>query len=577
MLTLFRTGTTCVSPLVWSLQLEGCSRSDELTGALMARRTFDVVHVMEILVHWDAGRSQSEIATSLGVDRKTVKKYLTPAIEAGMEPGSGRTQAEWSVLARGWFPQLADTSLRQVSWPLIEPHRDYIVAQLEEGVTKQTIWQRLAEERGLDASVASLKRWIAANLPEQALRQRVTVLGDDPPPGQEGQIDYGYLGMWLDPLGGRRCRVWGFVMVLSCSRHLFLRPVLRMDQAAWTECHVEAFAFFGGAPARLVPDNLKTGVIKADLYDPLLNRSYAELAAHYGVLIDPARANKPKDKPRVERPMPYCRDSFFRGRQFASLEAMQAEASRWSLQVAGRRSCRPLHGAAPLSVFEAVEREELTPLPRSVFVLAVWSRPTVGPDIHVKVGKSLYSVPWRFIGAKVDARATGTMVQIFAKGELIATHPAIARGKQTDYSHYPPEKIAFRMRTPVWCRTRAAEIGEDAVAVIADLLAVNALFRLRAAQGVLGLADKHGPERLEAACGKALAVGDPTYRTIKGILAAGAETDPPPTGTGDGGAAAFLHGPDTLFGNVVSLPSTDDGSDTGTDQEPADEERGASA
>jgi transposase len=542
----------------------------------MARRTFDGANVTEILVHWDAGRSQSEIATSLGLDRKTVKKYLTPAIESGLEPGSVRTQAEWSLLVREWFPQLADTTLRQYSWPLIEPHRDYIVEQLEAGVTKATIHQRLRDEHDLQASVASVKRWIAANLPEQALRSKVTVLGEDPAPGSEGQIDYGYLGSWVDPIGGRRRRVWGFVMVLCCSRHLFLRPVLRMDQATWTECHVEAFRFFGGAPARLVPDNLKTGVIKADLYDPLINRCYAELAAHYGVLIDPARARKPRDKARVERPMPYCRDSFFRGRTFASIEHMQAEAVRWSLEVAGRRSCRPLHGAAPLSVFEAVERDELKPLPRTVFVLATWSRPTVGPDIHVKVGKTLYSVPWRYIGTKVDARATATTVQLFCTGELIATHPFKARGKQTDYSHYPPEKIAFRMRTPVWCRTRAAEIGEDTTAVIDDLLAVNALFRLRAAQGVLGLATKYGATRLESACGKALLVGDPTYRTIKGILAAGTETDPPPGGTGDGGAAAFLHGPDMLFGNpfanVVPLPTSDDARGPGVDDDRVDEQ-----
>jgi len=259
----------------------------------MARRTFDVPDVTEILVHWDAGRSQSEIATSLGLDRKTVKKYLSPAVGAGVAPGSGRSQAEWAVLVREWFPELTDSRLRQVSWPLIEPYRDYIVAQLEAGVTKQTIWQRLRDEQGLQASVASLKRWIAANLPEESLRQQVRVLREDVPAGQEGQIDYGYLGSWVDPVGGRRRRVWGFVMVLACSRHLFLRPVLSMDQAAWTQCHVAAFEFFDGCPARLVPDNLRTGVERADLYDPLINRSYAELAAHYGVLIDPARARKP--------------------------------------------------------------------------------------------------------------------------------------------------------------------------------------------------------------------------------------------------------------------------------------------
>jgi hypothetical protein len=260
---------------------------------------------------------------------------------------------------------------------------------------------------------------------------------------------------------------------------------------------------------------------------------------------------------------------------------MQADAARWSAEVAGRRQCRPLGGAAPASVFAALEADALGPLPRTPFTLATWTRPRVGPDIHIKVGQSLYSVPWRFIGTTVDARATATMVQIFANGELIATHIAKPRGKQTEMGHYPPEKIAFRMRTPTWCRTRAEQIGPNTVAVIADLLAVNALFRLRAAQGVLGLADKHSGERLEAACGKALAVGDPTYRTVKGILAAGAEADPPPPPAGDGGAAAHLHGPTRLFANVVPLhnasaavtdmPTTDAARDGDADVEGAEE------
>jgi hypothetical protein len=298
-------------------------------------------------------------------------------------------------------------------------------------------------------------------------------------------------------------------------------------------------------------------VERPDLYDPKINRSYAELAVHYDTLIDPARVRKPKDKARVERPMPYVRDSFWRGREFTSLAQMQQAAIVWCTDVAGGRSCRPLGGAAPLAVFRAVEAGALKPLPRKRFVLATWSRGTVGPDIHVKVGRCLYSVPWRFIGQKVDARSTFTMVQIFTAGQLIATHPARSAGKRTDMAHYPPEKIAFAMRTPTWCRTQAAGIGPHAVAVTAELLAVNALFRLRAAQGVLRLADKYGPVRLEAACGKAISVGDPSYRTVKGILAAGAETDPLPPSTGDGGAAAFLHGPERLFGNVVALPVTE--------------------
>src|SRR5271170_8074023 len=152
------------------------------------------------------------------------------------------------------------------------------------------------------------------------------------------------------------------------------------------------------------------------------------------------------------------------------------------------------------------------------------------------------------------------MVQLFAGGDLVKTHVRKALGKQADLGDYPPEKIAFHMRTPSWCRKKAAEIGPACAALIGGLLTDNALCRLRAAQGVLHLADKHQPGRLEAACAKAAAAGDPSYRTVKGILAAGTEASPVTTPAGDGGAAAFLHGPDALFaaeGNVVTLrPAT---------------------
>src|SRR6266568_987861 len=402
---------------------EDASLAAATTREPMARRTFDVVDVTEILIHWHAGRSISEVAASLGVDRKTIRKYLAPALAAGLAPGGPPLGAqEWAELVAGWFPQLADTRLRQVTWPQIGAHHDYIKQMLAAGVTQATIHQRLRDEQGLEASVASLRRYVAAMLPEELRRSQVVVLREQVPPGEEAQIDYGYLGSWVDPVGGHRRRVWAFVMVLACSRHLFVRPVLTMDQRAWTQAHVAAFEFFGGVPRRLVPDNLRTGVDRPDLYDPKINRSYTELASHYGVLVDPARARKPRDKARVERPMPYVRDSFWRGREFTSLEQMRAEAGRWSAEVAGRRACRPLDGAAPAAVFAAMEKGTLAPLPKDPFVLAEWSRCKVGPDIHVKVGRTLYSVPWRHIGKTLDARSTAAMVQLFLGGELVKTH-----------------------------------------------------------------------------------------------------------------------------------------------------------
>ena len=259
--------------------------------------------------------------------------------------------------------------------------------------------------------------------------------------------------------------------------------------------------------------------------------------------------------------MPYVRDSFWRGREFTSLTDMRAAALVWSREVAGTRACRPLDGAAPAAVFAAVEAQTMRSLPAAPFVLATWSSARVGPDIHTKVGATLYSLPWRFLGERVDARTTPSMVQFFHHGQLIKTHPRKDRGKQTDLGDYPPEKIAFHMRTPTWCRRRATEIGSATITVIDGLLAENALFRLRAAQGVLGLADKYDPARLEAACAVATAAGDPSYRTIKGILTAGTETAPTARPTGDAGAPAHLHGPQSLadpiahpIADVITLP-----------------------
>ena len=222
-----------------------------------------MIDICEIFEHWYAGRSKNEVAGSLGLSRNTVRKYVAAAETAGMVPGGPAVgQEEWARLAREWFPVLADTRLRQVTWPAIGEHRDYIVAQLEARVTVATIHQRLADERGLAVSVASLRRYVAANLPEEVRRSQVRVLSLHPAePGEQAQIDYGLLGRWADPVTGRVRAIWAFAMVLCCSRYLFVRPVITVDQRAWTECHVAAFEFFGGVPARLVPDNLKTGVV----------------------------------------------------------------------------------------------------------------------------------------------------------------------------------------------------------------------------------------------------------------------------------------------------------------------------
>lgn len=439
-----------------------------------------------------------------------------------------------------------------MTWPLIDPHAALIKSWLGHRVTVATIAQRLRDEHGVDVSESSVRRWVATHLGDEVARSKVTVPRPPVPPGSEAQIDYGKLGTWFDPAKGRRVSVQGFVMVLACSRHMFVQPVIDADQSAWCASHVAAFEFFGGVPARLVIDNLRTGVDKPDLYDPKLNRTYAELAVHYRTLIDPARVRKPKDKPRVERQMQFVRDSFWRGREFSTLAQMQAEALRWCSDVAGLRHSRALDGGQPLRVFEAVERDALMELPAAPFVLSVWSTGKVGLDTHMKIGKALYSVPWRLIGQTLHARTSGDIVQIFRDQHVVATHVRRLSGRATNTAHYPPEKIAFHLQGPTWCRKVAAEVGPAAELVIGDLLSPNAIHHLRAAQGILRLREKYGIDRLEAACSLAIDVGDPSYRTVKGILAAGTETEDPFGGTGSGDIAAipaFLRGPDQFSTN----------------------------
>jgi hypothetical protein len=192
--------------------------------------------------------------------------------------------------------------------------------------------------------------------------------------------------------------------------------------------------------------------------------------------------------------VPYARHSFFAGRaaEFTALDHMQVDAVRWCKEVANIRRCRPLGGVAPMDLFVAEEAHTLLALPRTAFELASWTKVKVHPDIHVKVGKALYSIPWHFVGKQLDAKEGGHTVAFFLDGVAVKTHVRVEKGKQTDYSDHPPEKIAFLQRNPVWCRKRAAEIGPSAAELVDALMEVNALYRLRSAQA--------GPQRTRTGC-----------------------------------------------------------------------------
>jgi transposase len=511
----------------------------------LARRVFTVRDVAEILNHWQAGRSIRAISRSLGASRPAIRKYISIAYAHGFRPGCLPPPEGWQAFLKGAAPEIFNPAIGSAIFAEICSHHQAIKDSLEH-TNVMTSWLRLREEPGLKVSYSSFYRYVKKYLPEYLERSTVTVRREDPPPGEEVQIDYGYLGLMQDPVTGKRRRVWVFIMVLSHSRHMFARAVLRMDQAAWLENHIIGFDFLGGVPRRVVLDNLTTGVLKSDLYDPKLNRGYEEMANHYGVLIDPARAGKPKDKPRVERMVPYVRGSFWAGRKFASLDEVNRELQSWCLKVAGLR----IHGSTrkrPFEVFQAVEKAGLKSLPPEPFEIATWVKAKVGRDCYFYAGGGGYTAPYGYAGKEVMVKLTPRLVQAYSDGELIKTHVRVGKWQRsTDWDDFPPEKAAFFRRTPDWCRHQAETIGEEVKKTVAILLDDHALYHLRQVHAIIRLKDKYGKERLDAACARANSFGDPAYRTVKNILEKGLDRDdhhePDPVNAG-----AFLRGPEELL------------------------------
>jgi len=288
------------------------------------------------------------------------------------------------------------------------------------------------------------------------------------------------------------------------------------------DCHIRAFEFFGGVPASVVLDNLKAGVLKADIYDPTLNRAYGELERHYGFIADPAKARMARHKGKVERGVPVVRKHLLAGRSFRDIDEANQRALRWCREEIGME----LHGTTKRKPFEVFQREEaprLRPLPSEAFECPEWKSCTVHPDHHIVFDKSYYSLPTRWIGKEVWVRGARLLVQIFYDEQLIKTH---LRAEQpgtwvTDLSDYPPDKLAYLMPTPTYCRQKASEIGPHTEALFKEILREHAMRNLRKAQALLRLADKHGRASMEAAAERALFFGNFRYRSIKTILEKG--------------------------------------------------------
>jgi len=264
----------------------------------MARRNIGMNEIVEIIYHWHQGNTIKGIKRSLKFDRKTIRKYIHMAQQLGVRRREPFPDEQELIKGLG----LLSRSPSLYGTPAIDSialYRDQIIHWLEDkDITAKQIWRLLREEHELSVGYSTINRYLRREFDFGAPKVTVRI---ETPPGQEAQVDFGYAGLMYDPVTEKNRKAWAFIMTLSYSRHRFVRFVFRMDSPTWIECHIRGFEFFGAVPATIVLDNLKSGVIKADIYDPTLNFAYADLERHYGFVADPAKVGSPKLKGKVVR------------------------------------------------------------------------------------------------------------------------------------------------------------------------------------------------------------------------------------------------------------------------------------
>jgi transposase len=459
-----------------------------------------------------------EASTALRMSRNTHKAYSEKLGAAGLLDGAVDDLPSLEVLAAA-VPQRLPR--QQVS--SAEPWADRVAELVGTGHEPSAIFQRLTTEKpDFAASYDAVKRLCRRLRKGRPVRPDDVAIRVETPAGEVAQIDFGYVGEVVDPTTGAARRAWVFVMVLGYSRHLFARVVFDQSEKTWLDCHVRAFAWFGGAPRTLVPDNLKAAVVRAAFGaddDPEAQRDYRELARFYGCRIDPTPPRSPEKKGKVESGVHYVCRYLATRRPDADVDEVNADLERWNLDIAAQR----VHGTTrrvPMRVFEEEERARLLGLPPTRYEVVTWRRTKVQQDTHVLFERRWYSVPWEHLGKEAWVRATPSQVEVFVEDRKVTAHARTGPGVRSTIPHHLPEhRRELAERSPEVWRERAAAMGPEVAAWVEEQLtgdaAVSALRRVQAA--VLFLEDLPSG-RADSVCRRARAYGLTRLAELRNVV-----------------------------------------------------------
>jgi len=391
---------------------------------------------------------------------------------------------------------------------------------VQSGLSAQRIYQDLVIECQFGGSYDSVRRFVR----RLALRLELPFRRMECGPGEEAQVDFGQ-GAWVIEEGKRR-RPHLFRVVLSHSRKGYTEATWRQTTENFIRCLENSFLHLSGVPGRLVIDNLKAAVSRADWFDPEINPKVAEFCRHYGTVILPTKPAMPRHKGKVEAGVKYVQNNALKGRQFESLCAQNRFLTEWEKNVADTR----IHGTTKQQVgrlFEQVEKPKLLPLPASLFPTFEEARRSVHPDGHIELARAYYSVPPEYIGQQVWVRWEPRLVRIFnTRMDPIAVHARHQPGRfATDPLHIHAHKRSLVERGAHWLLDRARVIGWHTGTWAEQMYAQRGPEGLRVLQGLLSLAEKHPCAQIERAAGLAVQHGAWRLRDLRQLLE---RATPPP-------------------------------------------------
>lgn len=485
----------------------------------MPARSLPMRKIKEILrLKYDLGLDNRQIARSCCIPHSTVANYLSRVRAAGITWPLPADMEE-SALERKLFPPSPTNAKREKVMP--DFARMYEELHSHKHVTLQLLWEeyKQAHPSGLQYSryCEIYQHWVG---------KLDVVLRQEHRAGEKLFVDHaGPTIPIVDAKTGEAHKAAIFVAVLGASKYTYAEATWKRDLPCWIGSHVRTLEFLQGVPEAIVPDNWKTGVKDPCYYDPEINPTYHDFAQHYGTAILPARIRKPRDKADVENGVLIVERwilAALRHQTFFSLATLNQAIGQLLVKL-NERKFRKLD-TTRAKLFEEVDKPALKLLPAEPFTFTEWKKARVHPDYHVEIDYHYYSVPYSYVHELVEVRLSSPMIEIFLKGQRIATHiRSYAAGKHSTLPEHRPKKHQDLQWTSARITDQGRAIGPSTVAAMENIMQSKPHPELgyRACWGVLRLAKRYSPQRLEAACFRALAMNVCAYRSLKSILEKG--------------------------------------------------------